>query len=276
MTTELQPEQDVAPVAPVDPEGDVRMTIWEHLGELRKRLLRAAIALLAGASLSWAYKEKLLEWIARPCASEWNVRFPTTPFELQTLAPTDTFVNYMQLAVTGGVVLATPVIFFQLWAFVSPGLYAKEKRYIVPFILFSTVLFGLGIAFCYYALFPAFYSYQFSLLGSVGSGVTLTHRPTMEYLIDFATRFLLACGFAFEMPLFIALLAIGGVVTPNQLVRFGRWAVIGAFVVGAFITPGPEVLSQIIVSTALVALYFAGVGLAFLVSKRRDESSASP
>lgn len=268
MTQPLAPEPETE-LTHRNPEDDVHMTIWEHLGELRKRLLRAAVATVAGAILCWNYKEKLLEWIAKPCADEWNARFKT-PFELQTLAPTDTFVNYMQLSVTGAIVLAAPVIFLQLWGFVSPGLYAKEKKYIVPFILFSTLLFGSGIAFCYYALFPAFYSYQFSLLGNVGSGVMLTHRPTMEYLIDFATRFLLACGFAFEMPLFIALLAVGGVVTPQQLVRAGRWATIGAFVVGAFVTPGPEVLSQVLVSGALVALYFVGVGLAFLVARPRE------
>ncbi len=266
LKSEPEPE-----ITHVDPEGDVKMTIWEHLGELRKVVVRAGVALIAGAVLCWNYKEKLLEWIAKPCELQWMVRFPTTPFELQTLAPMDAFVNYMQLALTGGVVLAAPVIFYQLWSFVSPGLYAKEKRYVIPFVLFSTILFGLGIAFCYYAFFPSFYSYQFSLLGSVGGGVTLTHRPTMEAILDFATRMLLACGFAFEMPLFIGLLALGGVVTPMQLVRFSRWAVIGSFVVGAFVTPGPEISSQFIVSSALVALYFVSVGLSFLVSSRRDE-----
>ena len=260
----------------VDPEADVKMTIWEHIGELRKVIVRAGIALIAGAVLCWNYKEKLLEWIARPCELQWVVRFPKTPFELQTLAPMDAFVNYMQLALTGGVVLAAPVIFYQLWSFISPGLYAKEKKYVIPFVLFSTILFGLGIAFCYYAFFPSFYSYQFSLLGAVGDGVTLTHRPTMESLLDFATRMLLACGFAFEMPLFIGLLALGGIVTPMQLVRFSRWAIISAFVIGAFVTPGPEISSQFIVSSALVALYFVSVGLSFLVAKRRDEPKPTP
>jgi sec-independent protein translocase protein TatC len=267
LASEPEPE-----LAHVDPEGDVKMTIWEHLGEFRKRIVRAGIALVAGAVLCWNYKERLLEWIAKPCELQWVIRFPNTPFELQTLAPMDAFVNYMQLALTGGVVLAAPVIFYQLWSFVSPGLYSKEKKYIIPFVLFSTILFGLGIAFCYYAFFPSFYSYQFSLLGKVGSNVTLTHRPTMEFMLDFATRMLLACGFAFEMPLFIGLLALAGIVTPMQLVRFSRWAVIGSFVLGAFVTPGPEISSQFIVSSALVALYFLSVGISFLVAKRRDEA----
>lgn len=267
-----QPLREEPELSHVDPEDDVKMTIWEHLGELRKRIVRAAITLFAGAILCWNFREKLLAWIAEPYKVAWKLRFPDVPVELQTLAPIDAFVNYMQLALTGGVVLAAPVIFYQLWAFISPGLYSKEKRYIIPFVLFSTCLFAAGIAFCYYAFFPSFFAYSFSLLGSVdgAGGLVLTSRPTMEFYLDFATRMLLAFGFIFELPLFISFLALAGIVTPMQLVRFSRWAIIASFVVGAFITPGPEMSSQFIVASALVALYFLSVGLSFLVAKRRD------
>lgn len=269
---------DDPPLAHVDPEQDVPMTIWEHLGELRKRLVRAALALFAGAILCWSFREKLLAWVAEPYKVAWKVRFPTVPVELQTLAPIDAFVSYVQLAMTGGVVLAAPVIFYQLWAFISPGLYSREKRYIIPFVAFSSTLFGLGISFCYYAFFPSFFSYSFSLLGEVGEsgGLILTSRPTMEFYLDFATRMLLAFGFIFELPLFISFLALAGIVTPMQLVKFSRWAIISAFVIGAFITPGPEMSSQFIVASALVALYFVSVGLSFLVAKRRDEPTVAP
>ncbi|MDB4945468.1 MAG: Twin-arginine translocation protein TatC [Labilithrix sp.] len=261
----------------VDPEDDIKMTIWEHLGELRKRVVRAGIALLAGAILCWTYKERLLDWIGRPFEAAWKVRYPNVPVELQTLAPIDAFVNYMQLALTGGVVLAAPVIFYQLWSFISPGLYSREKRYIIPFVLFSTSLFAMGIAFCYYAFFPSFWSFSLSLHGQVGDpgGLVLMSRNTMEGYLDFATRMLLAFGFIFELPLFISFLALAGIVTPMQLVRFSRWAVISAFVIGAFITPGPEMSSQFIVASALIALYFLSVGLSFLVAKRRDEPAPS-
>jgi sec-independent protein translocase protein TatC len=253
------------------------MTIWEHLGELRKRIVRAGVTLLAGAILCWTFKERLLEWIAMPFQAAWKIRYPNVPVELQTLAPIDAFVNYMQLALTGGVVLAAPVIFYQLWAFISPGLYSKEKKYIIPFVLFSTTLFGLGIAFCYYAFFPSFWAFSLSLHGQVGDpgGLVLMSRNTMEGYLDFATRMLLAFGFIFELPLFISFLALAGIVTPMQLVRFSRWAIITAFVVGAFITPGPEMSSQFIVASALIALYFVSVGLSFLVAKRRDAPTPS-
>lgn len=266
------PQEEPQPIAHHDPEEDVKMTIWEHLGELRKRIVRAGLALIAGAILCWTFKEKLLAWISQPYKDVWKVRFPNTPVELQTLAPIDAFVNYMQLALTGGIVLAAPVIFYQLWSFISPGLYSKEKRYIIPFVLFSTTLFLGGIAFCYYAFFPSFFTFSFSLLGAVDGpeGVILTSRPTMEFYLDFATRMLLAFGGIFELPLFISFLALAGIVTPMQLVRFSRWAIIASFVVGAFITPGPEMSSQFIVAVALIGLYFLSVGLSFIVAKRRE------
>jgi sec-independent protein translocase protein TatC len=256
------------------------MTIWEHLAELRRRLTRAALALLGGAVVCWVFREKLLAWLAEPYTIEWQARFPNTPVELQTLAPADAFVNYMQLALVGGVVLATPVIFYQLWAFISPGLYAREKKYIIPFVLFSTTLFGSGVAFAYYVAFPFSFKYFFSLLGEVGGtagngGILLTSRPTMEYYMDFTTHMLLAFGAVFELPILIGFLALAGIVTPKQLVRFSRWAVIAAFVVGAFVTPGPEISSQLAVSSALIILYFFSVGLAFLVARKRDDGDAA-
>jgi len=255
-----------------EPESDVRMTIWEHLAELRKRIVRAALGTLAGTIGCWVYRDKLLAWLVKPYEKQWKEHFPNIPLELQTLAPADAFVNYMQLAITGGIILGTPIIFYQLWSFVSPGLYAREKKYIIPFVLFSTTLFMSGVAFAYYVAFPFTFNYFFSLLGPVGdTGTLLTSRPTMEFYLDFTTRMLLAFGFVFELPLFISFLAMAGIVTPRQLVKFSRWAIILSFALGAVITPGPEISSQIAVSSALVGLYFLSVGVSFIVAKKRDE-----
>jgi len=258
----------------VEPEEDVKMTIWEHLGELRKRITRAAIGLVAGAVLCWTFREKLLAWLTVPYTTAWTEAFKEAAAkgerpELQTLAPADAFVNYMQLALVGGVILSAPIIFYQLWAFISPGLYAKEKRYIVPFVLFSSTLFGSGVAFAYYVALPFSFPFFFSLLGQVG-GITLQTRPTMEYYLDFVEHMLLAFGVVFELPLFIGFLALAGIVTPMQLIKFSRYAIVASFVVGAFVTPGPEISSQIAVSSALIGLYFLSVGLSFIVAKKKD------
>ncbi len=256
------------------PEADIKMTIWEHLGELRGRVVRAVLGLIAGSTVCWVFKERLLAWLTKPYQTIWAERFPGVPFELQTLGPADVLVNYMQLSLVGGVCIGAPIIFYQLWAFVSPGLYAREKRYIIPFVLFSTTLFLSGVAFAYYVAFPFSSAYFVSLLGQVGDtgGVMLTSRPTMEQYVDFITRMLLAFGFVFELPLFIAFLALAGIVTPQQLVKFSRYAIVGAFVVGAVVTPGPEVTSQLAVSGALIVLYFLSVGLSFVIAKKREPS----
>lgn len=258
---------------PDAPERDLRMTIWEHLQELRTRLVRAAIGLGIGFSACWAYREKLLAWLVKPYEHAWFERkFPGAP-ELQTLSPADVFIGYLQLSLVGGVICAIPIIFYQLWAFISPGLYAKEKRLIVPFVLFSSLLFLSGVAFAYYVAFPFTFNYFFSLLGQVSeAGTVLTQRPTLEFYLDFSTQMLLAFGFVFELPLFISFLAIAGIVTPRQLVKFSRWAIIGAFALGAVVTPGPEISSQMAVSGALILLYFLSIGIAFIVAPKRVAS----
>lgn len=251
------------------PERDSKMTIWEHIDEFRKRIVRAGLALVVGAAGCWIYREELLNLLIVPYQHAWTARNLPGKVELQTLSPTDPFVGYMQLSMVGGVILAAPVIFYQLWAFISPGLYAREKRFVIPFVLFSSLLFASGVAFCYYAAFPLFFDYFLSLLGPIGeSGALLTQRPTLGFYLDFTTRILLAFGCVFELPLLLTFLSIAGIVTPKQLLSFSRYAVLGAFVAGAIITPGGEVTSQLVMSTALIGLYFISVGLAFIFGKK--------
>jgi sec-independent protein translocase protein TatC len=129
------------------------------------------------------------------------------------------------------------------------------------------------VAFAYFVAFPFSIAYFLSLLGPIGnSEMTLTQRPTLEFYLDFSTRLLLASGIVFELPLFISFLVIGGVVTPRQLVRFSRWAILLSFIVGAVITPGPEVSSQLAVSLSLIGLYFISLGIAFVLRPRRLET----
>lgn len=263
--------------ADATPEREVQMTIWEHLQEFRTRLVRAAIGLFLCTAIAWNFRVKILAWLIKPYEHAWIARGMHGTPELQTLSPADVFVGYLELSLVAGVIAAAPIIFYQLWAFISPGLYSKEKRYIFPFVFFSTGLFLSGVAFAYYVAFPFTFNYFFSLLGTVTeSGTQLTQRPTLEYYLDFSTRMLLAFGAVFELPLFISFLAIAGIVTPIQLLRFSRWAVILSFVVGAIATPGPEITSQIAVSGALVALYFLSVLVAFVVGKRKPEPAPEP
>jgi sec-independent protein translocase protein TatC len=255
-------------------EGEARMTIWEHLDELRRCVIKAAIGVCVTTIVAWCVREKILAWLVVPYAHAWTERFHA-PLVLQTLAPADAFLGYLELSMTAGFVAAAPIVFYQLWSFISPGLYAKEKRLIVPFVLFSTLLFLGGVAFAYYVAFPFTFSYFMSLLGPVGDGVQLTQIVTMGFFLDFTTRFLLAFGAVFELPLLIAFLVLAGIVTPGQLLRFGRWATVLAFAVGAVVTPGPEVTSQIAVSSALIGLYFLSIPIAYLLRPRPTEQAGT-
>jgi sec-independent protein translocase protein TatC len=242
--------------------------------------MRAAAGLLVATVACWTFRVKLLAWVVKPYENAWKARFgPESKPELQTLSPADVFVGYLQLSLVAGAIFAAPIIFYQLWAFISPGLYKKEKRLIVPFVFFSTLLFSAGVAFAYYVAFPFTFSYFFSLLGEVSAnGTMLTQRPTLEFYLDFATRMLLAFGFVFELPLFIAFLVIGGLVTPKQLVKFSRWAILIAVGLGAVVTPGPEISSQLAVSGALILLYFLSIVIAFFLGagkKKKDEDQPS-
>ena len=255
------------PAAPDTPERDVKMTIWEHLDELRGRVVRAAIGVFAGTIVAWVFRVEILAWLIIPYQRVWTQRFHKELL-LQTLAPADAFLGYLEQSLTTGIIASAPIIFYQLWSFISPGLYKKEKRLIVPFVFFSSVLFLSGVAFAYYVAFPFTFNYFLSLLGEVRQGVELTQIVTLEFFLDFATRFLLAFGAVFELPLFISFLAIAGIVTPQQLVKAGRWAILGSFILGAVASPGPEVTSMLAVSCALVVLYFLSVAVAFLVAKK--------
>jgi sec-independent protein translocase protein TatC len=256
------------------PDGDVRMTIWDHLEELRRRIIKAALGVVVGTIAAWGFRERELAWLVTPYQRTWMTRFHK-PLVLQTLAPADAFLGYFELSLTAGICAAAPIIFYQLWAFISPGLYKKEKRLIFPFVLFSTTLFLSGIAFAYYVAFPFTFNYFLSLLGPVRDGVELTQVVTLEFFLDFSTRFLLAFGAVFELPLFIAFLVLANIVTPKQLLRFGRWATVLAFVVGAVVTPGPEVTSQLAVSLALIGLYFMSIPIAYLLRPRAPKADES-
>ncbi len=258
-----------APQAAEEP----KMTIWEHLEELRRRIIKAAIGVLGSTIIAWNFRERLLAELVKPYQRTWLEHFHR-PLVLQTLAPADAFLGYFELSLTAAVVTSAPIIFYQLWAFISPGLYRKEKRLIVPFVLFSTVLFLSGVAFAYCVAFPFTFNYFMSLLGPISEGVELTQIVTLEFFLDFATRFLLGFGAVFELPLFIAFLVLAKIVTPKQLLKFGRWATVLAFIVGAIVTPGPEVTSQLSVSLALVGLYFLSIPIAFLLSPRSKSATS--
>src|SRR6266542_1970125 len=263
MTQVLEGKKQLPP-----PEEGKKMTIWEHLDELRSRLIRAIIAFIVGASVAWAYRDPILAWLWKPFADSWRAQnIPGDP-TLNFAAPSDAFKAYLKLSLIAGLLFAAPVIFYQLWAFIAPGLYKKEKKIVLPFVFFSTVLFVGGGLFGWRIAFPVTFNYFLELTGEAPqAGVIIRPVVMMGEYLDFVSQMLLAFGIVFELPLFILFLSIAGIVNYLQLLRFGRWFVLVAFTIGAIITP-PDTTSQIVMSVPLILLYFVSIGLAYLFGKR--------
>jgi sec-independent protein translocase protein TatC len=245
-----------------------KMTIWEHLDELRSRVVQCLIAYAIGATVAWTFREEILAWLWKPYADSWRAQnIPGDP-TLNFAAPSDAFKAYFKLSLMGGLMIAAPVIFYQLWAYIAPGLYKKEKKIVLPFVFFSTILFVGGGLFGWRVAFPLTFDYLLSLAGTA-QGIGLAIRPVVmmgEYL-DCVSSMLLGFGITFELPLFILFLSIAGIVNYLQLIRFGRWFVLIAFTVGAIFSP-PDTTSQIAMSVPLCVLYFLSIGLAYVFGKR--------
>jgi sec-independent protein translocase protein TatC len=198
----------------------------------------------------------------------------------------------MKLSMLAAVFVASPVIFWELWKFVAPGLYAKEKRYALPFVISSVIMFVGGAAFAYFVILPIAYpvllgmakgnlSQINELFGikvnmTMGPAVTIEPTLTLDHVFGFSIKLLLGCGLIFELPLLISFLAGVGVVTHRSLWRFNRYAIVLSFIVGALITPGPDVMSQVLVSIPLVGLYNISILIAWVITKRRERSASSP
>lgn len=223
---------------------DQKMPLTAHLEELRKRLIVSLLALAVGFGISYGFKERLFFFLSRPL--EKHLPEGST---MQYIGIPEAFLTYLKLSLFGGLVLSLPVILYEIWRFVAPGLYEREKRYFIPFVLFSMIFFLGGASFCYFIVFP--FVFQFFMSFSDGS---LQAMPTIRQYLSFATRLLLAFGLVFEMPIFFFFLGRTGLVNYRSLARQRRIAVILVFVGAALLTP-PDVVSQLLLAGPLLILF---------------------
>lgn len=231
-----------------------------HLEELRKRIIICLVTSVLGFALSYSFAKEIFDFLARPLKQALP---PGSSLIFTT--PTEAFFVYLKTAFVAGIFLASPVILFQIWQFVSPGLYEKERRYLIPFVFVSTLLFVGGGAFGYFVVLPPAFKY---LIGFAGSSIQAL--PTMREYFGFTSTFLFAFGIVFEVPVFILLLAKMGIVNYRMLCRFQKYAVVLSFIVGAVLTPGPDVFSQLMMALPLLALYEISLLLARLFEKKDD------
>jgi len=240
------------------PEHDARMPLTAHLEELRTRLIRALLATLVGGLVCYGVAEHLVAFLIRPLTA---LR-PDQPLVIGT-GVTEAFFTKLKVSFTAGIFLASPVIFFQAWRFVAPGLYESEKRIAFPFSIAASFFFVLGAAFCYVVVFPV--AYEFFLQEFASIGVSPQIRIS-EYL-SFASRMLLGFGVTFELPVATFFLARVGLVTHRTLIAWSRYAIVVIFIVAAVLTPGPDVASQLLMATPLLILYALSIGIAYLVAR---------
>lgn len=255
------------------PDGDRPMSFFEHLAELRSRLMRAAIAVALGFGGAFFFVDYLEGVLFIPLRTAWeSLELEGVP-QLQNLGMLDAFLTDVRIALTFGLFFAGPIVFYQLWMFIAPGLYSKEKRLAVPFMLTSAVMFLGGAAFCYYAVFPfaTRWFLEYSMRTSETAGVNIVAQFTFSEYMRYATRLLLAFGLVFEFPLAIYFLARAGIITHKTLLRYWRISVLLIFLASAFLTP-PDPITLTLMAIPLTAMFFASVGVAYLVGKEQLEA----
>jgi sec-independent protein translocase protein TatC len=249
-----------------DPEEEGAMTLWEHLGELRSRLVKMIFFFLIGAGAAWYYRTDLLDVIKQPFVDSWPADVAGGHASLHFQTPASGFIAYVKLAALSGLVFSMPVIIYQLWAFVAPGLYRKEKRFAIPFVVSSMTLFVAGGYFCFKFAFPPAFRFLLSMGGN-----DLVPTVMLDEYISFVTNMMLAFGFAAELPVVAFFLSFIGVVTYKDLIKFFRYWIVISFVIAAIVTP-PDPLSQLMLAIPLCALYGVSIVVAWLFGKKKKLS----
>jgi sec-independent protein translocase protein TatC len=185
------------------------------------------------------------------------------------------FIEYVKLALLGGFVMALPVILYQLWAFVAPGLYSREKKLAIPFVVSSCALFAVGGYFGWRFAFPVAFEYLLSFSGPVGlEGFEVKPTVMISDYLEFVSKMLLAFGGVFELPVLVFFLSIAGVINHTHMIRFARYFIIIAFGIAAVVTP-PDVASQFLLAVPLCGLYGISIGIAYVFGKK-PEALAEP
>ncbi len=255
---------------PKDPPAaeDGSMTLWEHLEELRGRIVRMAIAFLIGAVVCWIYKEKLLNWLTQPFFTAWAENHLGDKATLNFSAPAALFIAYVHLAALAGFIVALPIILYQFWAFIAPGLYTREKRYAIPFVVSSCGLFALGGYFGWAVAFPRAFGFLLSF-----SSPTMKPVVMIGDYIDFVTRMFIAFGATAELPILVLFLSVAGLITHRHLLKFFRYFIVVAFIISAILTP-PDPMSQILMAVPLIGLYGVSIGVAWFITVGRERRRA--
>ena len=243
------------------------MPLTAHLEELRWRVVRALFGVMVAFSGCYFYSDRVFELLTRPLVGLGDSRL-----QLIGTGVTEAFFTRLKVSLIAAVFVASPVIFWQAWGFVAPGLVEKERRLAIPFVLAATIFFVSGAVFCYVLVFPVGYAFFLEEYANIGVAPQIR---ISEYL-SFAARMLLAFGATFEMPVVTFFLARLGVVTHRTLIGGLRYAIVVIFIVAAVLTPGPDVASQMLMAGPLMLLYVVSIGVALVFGRAKPADADAP
>jgi sec-independent protein translocase protein TatC len=247
-----------------DPEDELpRMGFFEHLEELRKRLIVSLITVFVTFLGAWTWAPEIFEFLARPIK---RVLPPGQNLAYTTL--TEPFLMYFRVALLAGTMAASPILLWQVWLFISPALYRREKRWVFPFVFFGVVFFLSGCAFAYYEAFPLVVGFL------IGVGKPFQAVITINEYVGMASKLILGLGLCFEMPILVFFLARLGIVSERWLLSKFKYAVLIIFIIAAVITPTPDIATQCVFALPMIALYLLGIAIAWIFRKRKTAEEA--
>ncbi len=283
MTTSLPPEslpesESSTPITTPAEEPAGAMTFFEHLSELRKRIINSLYAIGIGAMVGVYVSKYVINWIIRPI-----IKALTEAHLDPTLVythPAGYLNTYITLGVYIGIVLASPIVLYQIWLFVAPALYKHERSAITGFLFSTVFLFLAGIAFGYFVTLPYYFvtlpyilRFLVSFQGPISS---IKPMITVNEYFDLTLMVLLGLGLVFELPILIFFLSLFGIVTPKFLWKNFRYAILVIAIVAAIVTPTPDAMTMLIFMAPMVGLYFVGIAVSAVVTRRRERRLAAP
>ena len=238
-----------------------RMSFLDHLDELRKRILYSLYALIVCCCVTMYFWEPMYIYL--------NQYFQSQGGQLMFSRPMGAFIFSMKISILAGLLIASPFVFSQIWLFVAPGLYAKEKRMVVPFVLFSSILFGCGAAFAHFIAFPAMWRFFASYDGLGGT----KFMPNIDETFTLYVGVILGLGLIFQMPLLVFFLARFGMVTAGFLLKHIKYAILIIFVLAALITPSGDAVTLLIFAAPMLGLYVVSIAVAWMFGKKREREA---
>ena len=242
------------------------MSLLEHLEELRRRIIFSALAIFGGFCVAYWYHEQIYNLMQGPIVFALKNHHLDT--QLVFTNPTDPFNMYLKMGLIGGIFLASPLVLYQVWLFISPGLYQHEKRYVIPFMVATVGLFVAGGLFAYKMAFPAALDFL------IGYGSQFKPMITIGEYTDLFLTLIIGMGIIFELPILVFFLALFGIVSAGWLWRNLRYSILIIFTVAAIVTPTTDILNMCIFATPMVALYLLSIGVAYMVHPSRRKTRA--